>query len=126
MSKAVEGCLDNLVQKADELNVDIKGHNVNLIGDIVDISGPRRLILGIRESLSRMLDRDVEVTGISSISEPKLTRDVLVLPIYAFADSMNQQFGYNMKGWKFVIYHYAGSWKKSRRWRLICGWIDYF
>lgn len=39
--------------------------------------------------------------------------DVLVMPDYSFADSMNQQYGEKKAGKMLATHHYAGSWKNA-------------
>lgn len=110
----VEDCLEGLVQKTKEHNVGMQDLRLDMLDDIVDVSGPRRLTRGILKSLSKMLDKEVGNAEISHVSEPRLIGDVLVLPDYAFADSMNQQYGDKITGRILVKHHYAGSWKNSK------------
>lgn len=84
-----------------------------MLDDIVDVSDPRRLTRGILKSLTSMLNETVSNAAISHVSEPRLIGDVLVLPDYAFADSMNQQHGDKKSGSKLKVHHYAGSWKNT-------------
>lgn len=113
MLTVVEDCLEGLISKAKELNVGIQDLRRDMIDDIVDVSGPRRLTRGIQKSLSKTLDKEVGNEDIARLSQPKLIGDVLVLPDYAFADSMNQQYGDKKIGKILVTHHYAGSWKNG-------------
>lgn len=114
MLTVVEDCLEGLIKKAEEHNVGISDLRLDMIDDIVDVSGPRRLTRGILKSLSKMLNETVGNDEISHVSEPRLIGDVLVLPDYSFANSMNQQYGNKKPGQILVTHHYAGSWKNSR------------
>ncbi|KAJ4421959.1 hypothetical protein N0V82_003355 [Gnomoniopsis sp. IMI 355080] len=109
----VEDCLEGLLSKAKDLNVELQDLRPDMIGDIVDVSGPRRLTRGIQKSLSKTLNTDIGNEDIARLSQPKLIGDVLVLPDYAFADSMNQQYGDKKVGKVLVTHHYAGSWKNE-------------
>lgn len=113
MLAVVEDCLEGLLSKARELNVELQDLRPNMIGDIVDVSGPRRLTRGIQKSLSKTLGQEIGNEDIARVSEPRLIGDILVLPDYAFADSMNQQYGDKKVGQILVTHHYAGSWKNE-------------
>lgn len=111
---AVEDCLAGLEAKARERQVPIQDLKLDMVDDIVDVSGPRRLTRGILKSLANMLNETVDNAEISHVAEPRLLGDVLVLPDYAFADSMNQQHGDKKPGKKLTVHHYAGSWKNAK------------
>jgi alpha 1,6-mannosyltransferase len=110
----VEDCIEGLLNKAKEHNVGIQDLKLDMIDDIVDVSGPRRLTRGIQKSLSKMLSKEVGNDDISHVLEPRLIGDVLVLPDYAFANSMNQQHGDKKQGQVLVTHHYAGTWKNAK------------
>ncbi|TVY75690.1 Initiation-specific alpha-1,6-mannosyltransferase [Lachnellula suecica] len=109
----VDDCLEAVREKTREHNVGVDGLQVSMIGDIVDFSGPRRLTRGVLKSLSLILNQKVDNDNISAVSEPRLIGDVLVMPDYSFANSMNEQFGDSGKGQRLVTHHYAGSWKND-------------
>lgn len=113
MLTVVEDCLEGLLNKAKELDVEIQDLRVDMIDDIVDVSGPRRLTRGIQKSLSKTLNKEIGNEDVARLSQPKLIGDVLVLPDYAFADSMNQEYGDKKIGQILVTHHYAGSWKNE-------------
>ncbi|KAL5867230.1 hypothetical protein ACKVWC_011114 [Pyricularia oryzae] len=114
MMMAVQDCLEGLVAKAKERKVGgIQDLRLDMVDDIVDVSGPRRLTRGILKSLSNTLNETVGDGEIANVKEPRLLGDVLVLPDYAFADTMNQQHGDKKTGRKLVVHHYAGSWKNE-------------
>ncbi|KLJ10095.1 hypothetical protein EMPG_09907 [Blastomyces silverae] len=93
---------------------------LEMVGDVVDYTGPRRLTVGVLKSLSEQLGEIVDTRNISLLLSPKLIEDVLILPGYAFALSANQ---YDDAKWPngtdfvpgppLVTHHYAGSWKNS-------------
>lgn len=113
MLTVVEDCLEMLLSKAEELNVGLQDLRPSMIGDIVDVSGPRMLTRGILKSVSKTLGIEIGNDDIAHLSQPKLIGDVLVMPDYAFADSMNQQYGDKKIGKALVTHHYAGSWKND-------------
>lgn len=113
MLTVVEDCIDALHEKSREYNVGIPDLKLNTLGDIVDFSGPRRLTRGILKSLSTNLNTTVGNDEIAHVSEPRLIGDVLVLPDYSFANSMNEQHGDQIPGQVLVTHHYAGSWKNE-------------
>lgn len=110
----VEDCLGGLLGRATELGVGVQDLRPDTVDDIVDVSGPRRLTRGILRSLTKALDREVGNDDIARLSQPRLIGDVLVLPDYAFADAMNQQYGDKKIGQVLVTHHYAGSWKNEK------------
>ena len=109
----VEDCIKAVLEKTREHNVGVADLTMDMIGDVVDFSGPRRLTRGVLKSLSLTLDSKIEGGNISNVTEPRLIGDVLVLPDYAFANSMNKQYGDSGKGQMLVTHHYAGSWKNA-------------
>ncbi|KAK6840017.1 glycosyltransferase family 32 protein [Apiospora arundinis] len=113
MLTVVEDCLDYLRGKAKERTVRMQDLKLDMLDDIVDVSGPRRLTRGILKSVSKTLNQNVGNGEISKVTEPRLIGDVLVLPDYAFADSMNQEHGDKKVGRKLTVHHYAGSWKNA-------------
>jgi hypothetical protein len=79
--------------------------------DVVNIAGPKRMTIGILESLGEDLERLVDDRMISNTKEPRLVGDVLIMPNNAFAAL---QAGYPTdRGPVLVTHHYAGSWKPA-------------
>jgi alpha 1,6-mannosyltransferase len=113
MLVVVEDCIEAVREKTREHNVGVADLTVDMIGDVVDFSGPRRLTRGVLKSLSSTLNREIGGENISAVTEPRLIGDVLVLPDYSFANSMNEEYGDSGKGQRLVTHHYAGSWKNA-------------
>jgi len=113
MWRVVEDCFEAVHEKTKEHNVGVGDLTLDMTGDVVDFSGPRRLTRGILKSLSSTLNHDIGNEDIAHVAEPRLIGDVLVLPDYSFANSMNEQYGDKGKGQKLVTHHYAGSWKNA-------------
>jgi mannan polymerase II complex HOC1 subunit len=82
----------------------------DMISDVVDVTGPKKMTIGILESLSQMLGRTVDDRDIAERKSPKLVGDVMIMPGMAFAA---QQNGFpEDQGKAMVTHHYAGSWKE--------------
>jgi len=113
MLMVVEDCIEAVREKAREHNVGVADLTMDMIGDVVDFSGPRRLTTGVLKSLSSTLNLEIGALNISAVTEPRLIGDVLVLPDYSFANAMNEAYGDSDKGQRFVTHHYAGSWKNA-------------
>lgn len=123
MLTAVEGVLQGLHDVARENNVDVAGITATppMMGDIVTFCGPRRMTRSIFQSLQRMLKMsDDEFRAVESsvwfAVEPKLLGDVLILPGFSFARSMNfyDETVTASLGPPLVEHHYAGSWKNDK------------
>lgn len=123
MLTAVEGVLQGLHDVAKENGLDVAGITATppMMGDIVTFCGPRRMTRSIFQSLQRMLGmsddefRAIETSTWFSI-EPQLVGDVLILPGYSFARSMNfyDDTVSSSLAPPLVEHHYAGSWKNEK------------
>jgi alpha 1,6-mannosyltransferase len=83
----------------------------DVIGDVVDLTGPRRFTKSVLKSLNLMLNGITADRNISLLLEPKLIGDVLVLPMYSFAASANTYD--EVQGPVLLTHHYAGTWKNE-------------
>ncbi|TVY75907.1 Initiation-specific alpha-1,6-mannosyltransferase [Lachnellula suecica] len=113
MWMVIEELMEALREKTLEHNVTVADLTFDMIGDVVDFSGPRRLTKGILKSLSGTLGRRVDGGDISVVLEPRMIGDVLVLPGYAFANSSTNNWDGNHGQPSLVRHHFAGSWKNS-------------
>jgi mannosyltransferase OCH1-like enzyme len=111
MAMVVDDILDALRRTAEEHNVTIAGLELDMIGDVVDFMGPRRLTKSVLKSLDLILNDTTADRNISCLLEPKLVGDVLVLPGYAFANSSDTY--QESPGPVLVTHHYAGTWKNE-------------
>lgn len=86
-----------------------------MVGDIVDLTGPRRMTRSIIKSLEMTLRRPIEREEIENIQEPVLVDNVLILPGYAFASATNDfsDVDGGQPGPSLVTHHFAGSWKNE-------------
>ncbi|TAQ88940.1 hypothetical protein B7494_g2719 [Chlorociboria aeruginascens] len=88
-----------------ENKVSISGVKEEMLSDVIDVTGPKRMSRGILRSLSTMLEETIDDRNISNVKEPRLVGDVLILPNAAFAAA---QGGYPTdRGPTFVTHHYA-------------------
>lgn len=96
-------------------NVSIGGLTIDMVGDIVDFTGPRRFTQSVLESLEFQMKENIEPLNIANLLEPKLVGDLLIMPGYAFAAGSNNYSEYSNTplGPTLVTHHYAGSWKNN-------------
>jgi alpha 1,6-mannosyltransferase len=111
MLMVIEDILEGLHQKTLEHNVTISELTMAIIGDIVDITGPRRFTRSVMKSLEAVLGHEIDQRNITNIFEPVLVEDVLILPGYAFANSSNHYT--ELQSPLLVTHHFAGSWKND-------------
>ena len=105
----IDKVVSGLYDIAHENGVGPEGITLDMISDVVDVTGPKIMTIGIVESLSHMFDRTIDDRDIARITEPRVVGDVVVLPGIAFAARQN---GYPTdQGDMLVTHHYAGSWK---------------
>ncbi|KAK7943382.1 uncharacterized protein PG986_012495 [Apiospora aurea] len=98
--------------------VSVAGLSMQTIPDVVNLTGPIRFATSVLRSLG--LDRGGGGYGKKArkyhgLLEPALVEDVLILPGYAFAKSMNTYAAKDQDrvGPALVVHHYAGSWKNE-------------
>ncbi|RMZ69850.1 Initiation-specific alpha-16-mannosyltransferase [Pyrenophora seminiperda CCB06] len=115
MLQVIDDMIDAIEDTMEKYNVSVGKITLDMIGDVVDFSGPRRLTNGILTSVQRQLNRRIEEEEIRKIYQPKLVADVLIMPAWSFAASQNRyQPGDELKmPPKLVQHHYAGTWKNK-------------
>lgn len=116
MMQVIDDIFETLHQKLVEHNVSVENVTLEMMGDVVDFSGPRRLTTGVYKSLSKQLNQTIGEDDLSKILQPKLVGDVLVMPGRSFAASSNtytEEEEAQMPP-KLVQHHYAGSWKNDK------------
>lgn len=106
----VEDIVAFFQEKMREHDVPPQGLTREVVGDVVDATGPRRLT---RNLLKRFEAFDTTLEDIKRIEEPRLVGDVLVLPGYSFAASMNRYPDMEVIPPPLVKHHYAGTWKNE-------------
>ncbi|TLS24471.1 hypothetical protein PpBr36_08984 [Pyricularia pennisetigena] len=85
-----------------------------MLGDVVDVTGPRRFTRGVLDSLERKGLKPEDMTPYEKLLEPKLLGDLLVMPGWAFSAMSNTYDAPFEKPPPLVTHHYAGSWKNDK------------
>ena len=112
MLMVVEDIIDALNAITKAKNISIADIKMDMIDDVVYFSGPRRFSQSVAKSLQLTLGKEVKSSNYSDVMEPRLLGDVLVLPGYALATSVNT-YPEGKGGKALVSHHYAGSWKNK-------------
>lgn len=107
----IEDILDRLRNVMKERNVTVGGLTMEMVGDVVDSTGPRRFTRGILKSLEARYNATLK--DVQELVKPKLAGDVLVLPGYAFAATSNRYPEGMVVPPPLVTHHFAGSWKND-------------
>jgi alpha 1,6-mannosyltransferase len=113
IAMVLDDILEGLREKTIEHNVTIADMTWTMIGDVVDLTGPRRMTRGILKSLKATLGDKFDEGSIAALYEPKLVGDVLILPGYSFALSSNHYKPEDTLGPALVTHHFEGSWKNE-------------
>ncbi|CAG8372678.1 unnamed protein product [Penicillium salamii] len=92
-------------------NVGISGITLEMLSDVVNVTGPKIMTIAILESLGQLLGRTVDDRDFSGIKHPKLVGDVLIMPGVSFAARQNGDP--TDQGPALVTHHYEGSWKQA-------------
>ncbi|KAK4148849.1 glycosyltransferase [Chaetomidium leptoderma] len=95
-----------------ERSVPIEGVALDMIGDVVDATGPRRFTRGVLKSMAEAFD--TKAHDVEGLLEPKLVGDVLFLPGYAFSASANKYQEDMEVPPPLAKHHYAGTWKNDQ------------
>ncbi|KAI3395444.1 hypothetical protein diail_1307 [Diaporthe ilicicola] len=117
---------DDLVHAMSDLaranNVTISQLNMEMVGDVVDFSGPKRFARSVMKIVEAEANASDDGWGgiggwepYHEILEPKLAGSVLILPGYALAASYNtyEEEDKEKVGPSLVVHHYAGTWKNE-------------
>ncbi|KAF9249416.1 hypothetical protein DTO027I6_2338 [Penicillium roqueforti] len=107
----INDIMEGIRQKTEEYQVPVSGLTLDMTGNVIDFTGPRRLTRGVLKSLELARNETIDMASISNLLEPVLLDDVLILPGYSFAASSNSYNNVNVTGPSLVQHHYAGSWK---------------
>ncbi|KAK7992441.1 hypothetical protein PG996_012527 [Apiospora saccharicola] len=109
----VDDIIASIRETAQRQDLTVAQLNMTNIPDVVHFTGPVAFAKSVVRSLG--LDKDGRDKKYHKLLEPTLVEDVLILPGYALAASMNK---YEPKdkdrvGPSLVVHHYAGSWKND-------------
>ncbi|KAF4625196.1 hypothetical protein G7Y89_g12976 [Cudoniella acicularis] len=111
MKVVIEDILTEVNYTASWNGVEVDELTLEMIGDVVDFSGPKRLTTSVVKSMGREMGEAINDSHFTGLKEPKLLGDVLLLPGNAFAASQN---GFPKdQGPALVTHHYAGTWKNE-------------
>ncbi|KAJ5757548.1 uncharacterized protein N7511_006242 [Penicillium nucicola] len=114
-SRNLQVIVDSVVSKLKEVayinGVTISGIKLEMLQDVVNVTGPKIMTIAILQSLSQLLGRTVDDRDFSGIKQPKLVGDVLIMPGVSFAAAQNGDP--TDQGDAFVTHHYEGSWKQA-------------
>jgi len=113
--QVIDDILQTLRDKTAEHNIPIQNATMDIMGDVVDFTGPRRLTRSVYTSLGKILDREIDARDMMELVQPKLVGDVLVMPGRSFAASANtyKPEEEELLPPKLVTHHYAGTWKND-------------
>ena len=114
----VDDIVQSVADVAEANNATISQLNMDLVGDVVEFTGPRRFAKSVTERLWASLKQTDGWDGWDDyyeILEPKLAGDVLVLPGYSLAALFNtyEEEDQERVGPSLVVHHYAGTWKNE-------------
>lgn len=114
----VEDIAKSVLDVAKANNVTISQLRMEMVGDVVELTGPRRFAKSVTESVGVSLNETGRWDGWDGyyeILEPKLAGDVLILPGYSLASLFNtyKEEDREKIGPSLVVHHYAGSWKND-------------
>lgn len=107
----VNAVINKLKEIAKTNNVSISGITLEMLKDVVNVTGPKIMTIAILQSLGQLLNRTVDDRDFSGIKHPKMVGDVLIMPGVSFAAAQN---GFPAdQGDVLVTHHYEGSWKQA-------------
>jgi mannan polymerase II complex HOC1 subunit len=109
----VDSVVNTLKKIARDNHVPLSQITLEMLSDVVNVTGPKIMTIAILESLGQLLGRAVDDRNFSGIRHPTLVGDVLIMPGVSFAAAQN---GYpKNQGDALVTHHYEGSWKQADR-----------
>ncbi|KAJ5333366.1 hypothetical protein MYU51_014447 [Penicillium brevicompactum] len=107
----VDKVVNTLKEIAAKNGVPVSRITLEMLSDVVNVTGPKIMTIAILESLGQLLGRTVDDRDFSGIKHPKLVGDVLIMPGVSFAAAQN---GFPTdQGNALVTHHYEGSWKQA-------------
>lgn len=111
LQAVVDAVADTLRGIAAEYNVPMQMLQLEMLSDVVDVTGPKIMSVSVLKSLSEALNRTVDDRDFHDIKQPKLIGDLLIMPGNSFAAAQN---GFpDDQSDALVSHHYWGSWKDA-------------
>ncbi|KAK2837012.1 hypothetical protein FQN49_006496 [Arthroderma sp. PD_2] len=113
-SKHLKAVVDNIVRELQDIaqkhKVGPEGITLEMITDVVEVTGRKKMTAKVIESLSKTLHKEISDADLSNGKDPQYLDDVVVLPVPAFAS-----YDGNPKphGQVLVTHHHAGTWKSD-------------
>ncbi|KAJ6284672.1 glycosyltransferase [Bipolaris maydis] len=116
MMQVVDDILETVRVETMEHGVGVQNVTLEMMGDVVDFTGPRRLTRSVFKSLEKQMNHTLDVSEFHEIFQPRLVGDVLIMPGQSFAASSNTYTAEQQKELppQLVEHHYAGSWKNDK------------
>ncbi|KAH8588934.1 hypothetical protein B0O99DRAFT_524153 [Bisporella sp. PMI_857] len=112
MSMVINDTVNALKSKAVQHNVTVANLKMDMIGDVVWLTGPMAMSKSIIKSLG-VEKENINMGTTPYRFEPVLIEDVLILPGYSFSASLQQYKPGENPGPALVTHHFAGSWKNN-------------
>ena len=114
MRLVAESVAKNLQTIAKEQNRTLSGIELSY-KQVIDSTGPGAFTVAFLEYVSNIVGTKITYSDVTMLEEPKLTGDVVVLPIRAMSKveaDREDGDGARSKVWPSVLYHWSfGSWK---------------
>jgi mannosyltransferase OCH1-like enzyme len=111
LQAVVDAVADTLRKIAADNKVPMQKLQLEMLSDVVDVTGPKIMTVWVLNSLSKALDRPIDDREFHHIKQPKLIGDLLIMPGNSFAAAQN---GYpDDHSDELVSHHYWGSWKDA-------------
>lgn len=107
----VDTVVKTLKDIAEKNSVGIDGIILEMLSDVVEVTGPKIMTIAILEGLGELLGKPVDDRDFAGIKRPKLIGDVLIMPGVSFAALQNGNP--TDQGDALVTHNYEGSWKKE-------------
>ncbi|KAK3367789.1 hypothetical protein B0H63DRAFT_423905 [Podospora didyma] len=111
--QVIEDTVEFFEKKVKENNVPLGKLTLDMTGDVVDATGPRRFTNGLFKSMEKIYGARASIEHVMELMEPKLLGDVLVLPGFSFAAGSNTYDEGVVLPPPLVTHHYAGTWKNK-------------
>ena len=113
--QVIDDILEEVRQKSAKYEVTVENLTLEMMGDVVDFTGPRRLTTSVFRSLEKEY-KTINTSEVHSIVQPVLVGDVLIMPGRSFSASANRYTPEQeaLLPPQLVTHHYAGSWKNDK------------
>ncbi|CAN9173837.1 unnamed protein product [Alternaria alternata] len=115
LMQCINDILQELADKTAEHGIAVENTTMDIMGDTVEFTGPRRLTSAVYKSLGGMTNRNLVGSDTEELLQPKLVGDVLFMPGRSFAPMTNTYSPEEeaILSPQLVTHHYAGTWKNS-------------